>query len=80
MEAKDFKEANIRIAEGQEEYNTLPALHDPKAGTLSYCMQLTEEERQCIYATGELWISQLTFNAPMQPIFFTVRKEDIINE
>jgi len=80
MTAKDFKGANLFIANDQEQYETLPAQHDPKAGTIAYCMELTEAERQAVYATGEIWIKQLTFNGPMQPIFMTVRKEDIIKE
>lgn len=74
----EFDEVNLRIAESQEEYNTVPAFHDPKEGTVLYCMQLTEAERQCIYATGELWVKQLTFNTPMQPILMSIRKEDLL--
>lgn len=80
MEAKEFDQVNVRIAEHQEEFQTVPAFIDYDQGTVAYCMELTEQERQCIYATGELWVLQKTYGEPMQPMFFTVRKEDIINE
>lgn len=78
MEAKEFKEVNIRIAENQEQYSTLPAFHNKEEGSLTFCFELTQDELNRIHATGEIWFKQLTFNGPMNPIALSCNKEDLI--
>lgn len=80
MKAVEFPEANIKIAENQPEYETLPALHDPDEGSIVYCFQLSEEEKKQVIETGRIWIKQLTFNRPMQPIGTSCLKENLIQE
>jgi len=77
MEAVDFEEANIRIAEGQKEYLTLPAYYDQKEGSLCFCFKLTPDEVNRIKATDEIWFKVLTFGNSMQPIFLSTNKEDM---
>ncbi len=78
MQAIEFPEVNVRIAEHQEEYETLPAFWDKKQGSMTFCFKLTEEEINRIYATGEIWFKQLTFGQPMNPITLSTNKEDLI--
>lgn len=67
----NFEQANIKVAENQDEYMTLPAHHDPEEGTLISCWQLTPEEIEQIQKTGVIWFRQVTFNRKMQPVLIT---------
>lgn len=78
MKSVEFEEVNIRIAENQPEYETLPAYHDPKEGSLTFCFELSNEELEQVGKTGKIWIKQLTFNGPMQPIAGSCLKESLI--
>lgn len=78
MLAKDFKEVNVRIAEHQEEYQTLPAYYNQQEGSMTFCFELSEDEIHRIRATGEIWFKMLTFGQPMQPICLSCNKEDLI--
>ena len=76
MKPKKFQEANVVYGEGQPEYKPLPA-HNTKEGQAIFCFELDEAERKKIAKTGELWVSLLTFNQPLQPIFITINKSDL---
>lgn len=77
MEPKEFEEVNIYMGKGQPEYKPLPA-HRTKRGEVICCFSLTEAERAKLQETGEIWLSILTFEKPMQPIFLTVDKKDVL--
>ena len=72
MKPIDFEQANIKIAEKQDEYLTLPAHHDPEQGILTSCWELTPEEIEKVKETGRIYLRQWTFNEPMQPILPSV--------
>ena len=61
MKAIEFPEANIRIAENQPEYETVPANITPDDETKGYfnhvtmCFELDEEERRQVLETGRIW-------------------------
>lgn len=76
MQAKKFKEANVVYGENQPQYLPLPA-HKTEEGQAIFCFELDEEERKQIAETGELWVSLLTFNQPLQPILLTTKKTDL---
>lgn len=78
MKAKKFKEANVVYGENQPQYLPLPA-HKTEEGQAIFCFELDEEERKQIAETGELWVSLLTFNQPLQPILLTTKKADLFN-
>lgn len=78
MEAIEFPEVNLIIAQHQPEYQTLPSYHNKEEGSLTFCFKLTEDEINRIYATGEIWFKQITFNKPMNPITLSSNKEDLI--
>lgn len=79
MKPKNFKEANVTYGENQPEYIPLPA-HKTEDGQAIFCFELNEEEKKQIAETGELWVSLLTFNQPLQPILLTTKKEDLFIE
>lgn len=70
-----FKGQNVVFGEGQKEYQPLPALkfHD---GQVITCWQFTEEEILQIIETRCMYINQLTFNMPLQPLLPTVDLSD----
>lgn len=72
MKPIEFEQSNIKVAENQPEYQTLPAHHDPENGILTSCWELTPEEAEIVRNTGKIYFQQWTFNQPMQPISLTV--------
>jgi hypothetical protein len=78
MTSVTFEEANLKIAEHQDEYETLHAHHNPKEGSITFCFQLNKEELDEIARTGRIYFKQLTFNQPMQPIAMSTEKSDLI--
>ena len=69
MKAVNFPQANVQIAESQEQYNTLPAYVSGENGEVTVCFELDEDELKQVQETGRIWLSFLTFNNPLQPIF-----------
>lgn len=78
MRAIEFDKVNLRIAEDQPEYETLPVFHDPKEGSVTFCFELSPDELEQVGKTGCIWIKQLTFNKAMQPIGGSCLKEDLM--
>lgn len=74
-----FPESNITYAENQPEYLPLPAFkNDSQQGEVISCWQLSLRERITILFTGKLWVSLLSFNKPLTPSFFTVKKSEVL--
>lgn len=67
MKPIEFKEMNIIIAKDQPEYLPLPALIDLRGKVIS-CWKVTLKERIILLFTGKLFLSQLAFNQPLQPL------------
>ena len=77
MKAVKFKEQNVTFAENQEEYSPLPAFRDSN-GVVVTCWKLSFKERILMLFKGELWHSTMTFNSPLQPLFMSVQKSDVL--
>jgi hypothetical protein len=73
MKPIKFEGYNIIIAKDQKEYLPLPAFHsniynrEDETGNVVSCWKLTWRERVKLLFTGRLYLSQLTFNQPLQP-------------
>lgn len=80
MKSVEFPEVNVRIAESQPEYETLPAFHNPEEGSMTFCFELDEAEMEQVQRTGKIFIKQLTFNRAMQPIGGSCLKGGLIQE
>lgn len=80
MRPIDFPGVNHVFAKDQPEYQPLPvmALGDQEGSVIS-CWQLTDEEKTEIANTGKLYLKQLTFGNPLQPILPTVDLSDGID-
>lgn len=74
MKAIEFKEQNIVFGENQKEYQPLPA-HVEKNGIATFCFELTEAEARKFMKSGRIFITRLTFNAPVQPIKASFNKQ-----
>jgi hypothetical protein len=81
MIARDFKEANIKIAESQPEYATLPAKYTPgPEGIVTVSFKLTDKEYEQVMETGTIYLQFLTFNRNFQPIACTCLNPFIDNK
>lgn len=65
-----------RYAETQEEYQTLPVYHQ-EDGTLLSRWRLTWRERLLVLFTGNIYLWQLTFNQPLQPVMLEVEPPEM---
>lgn len=83
MKAIEFPEVNIRIAEHQPEYETLPVnrvIHEdnPYFSRVTMCFELDENERKIVAETGRIWHTVLQPNdALFHPIMMSVTKPDL---
>jgi hypothetical protein len=69
MKPIKFPEANAVYAENQQEYVALPS-HRQKGddfGIVTSCWKMDLRERIVALLTGEIWVSTMTFNMPLQP-------------
>lgn len=78
MTTIEFEEVNVRIAEDQPEYKTLPALYNPENGSMTFCCELTNDEKIQVFETGKIWIQVLTGGQPFHPINSSFLREDLI--
>ena len=81
MKPIEFPEVNIRLAEDQPEYETLPVAVLPgNEGNMVACLELTDEELEEIIKTKKIWVSQLTFGNNYHPILISPHKEIVLPE
>ena len=78
MKSIEFPEQTHKIAEEQDEYETLPAHINAKEGIVTCCIQLSDEEIEKIVKNKCFWHSQLTQLQPMQPILMSVNKPEML--
>lgn len=78
MKAIEFPEVNVRIAEHQEEYETLPVFADASKGEVpvTMCFELSDEEKKQVAETGKVWFTILTFGKNFQPIEMSCLKPE----
>lgn len=77
MKPIEFEGHNIVYGESQPEYNPLPAhLTKGPSGDVWQCWQLSADDLEEIKITGKIWVCQLTFNKPLQPIIVTASTPD----
>jgi len=79
MKPAKFKEQNMVYAEDQPEYLPLPVFKTQEGEVVS-CWRLSFWERLIVLFAGRVWLSNLTFNHPLQPQFITVKKSDIFTK
>ena len=65
-----FPQQNVVFAENQPEYQPLPAFRNETEVITKWVLSL--EERKAIAEGADLWIRQMNFNCPLQPIYPTL--------
>lgn len=78
MKPIKFPEVNVTYAEDQPEYQPLPVFRQ-RDGIVVSCWELTDEEIEKIKESKQIFLSVMTFNQPLQPLFLTAHKEEVIN-
>lgn len=79
MKPLKFKEQNAVFAETQPQYVPLPAYkYKEPAGRVVFCMGLNFWEKMTLVFTGKLWVSLMSFNKPLTPSYFSVKKSDVL--
>lgn len=70
----EFAQYEITIAKDQPEYTPLPvlAMHREQHGAIVSRWALSDEDRLAIAAGADIYLTQLTFGMPMQPIRLAV--------
>lgn len=77
MKITTFPEVNVKYAEDQDEYETLPVWRSQDGIEVTSCWQLSLKERFKLLFTGKLWLRQLVFNSPLQPQLPQVDKPEM---
>ena len=82
----EFEGHNIVLAKDQKEYQPLPAFYDRQSpyGHMLTCWELTDEDIEKLKESKRIWVSQMTFHKPFQPLIvcadqaelFTVQKPE----
>lgn len=78
MKPTEFAGQNVIFAKDQPQYLPLPA-HRDKDGMVTSCWQLSFIERLQVFFSGKVWLRQLTFNNPLQPIKVSTESFDYYN-
>lgn len=68
----------IRIAEHQTQYETLPAIPVNDNNQMVCRFELTESEIEKIKKTKSIFVILCTFGNKVQPIFITTEKPEIV--
>ncbi|WP_277496496.1 hypothetical protein [Elizabethkingia anophelis] len=77
MHPKEFEEANDAFAKNQPEYKPLP-VHIIEDGKVVSCWEFTDEEIEKIKQTKCLYLTMMPFGQPLQPVYITVEKDEVI--
>lgn len=78
MKALEFKHQNVVFAKDQPEYIPLPALRlDSPEGEVITCWGLSLKDRIKIIFTGKIWLSMMTFNKPLTPVYMSANRKEI---
>lgn len=77
MKPIHFPGVNIVFGKDQPEYQPLPAMRfEDGHGSVITCWELTDEEIETLIKTRRLYLKQLTFGQPLQPLLPTIDLSD----
>lgn len=72
-----FPESNAVLARHQGEYEPMAVYtFGDKEGRIACCFRLSDAELEEIARTRTLWVQQLTFGRPFQPIALSTQRPD----
>ena len=84
MQPIDFPQSNLKLAESQPEYQTIPVFVDKRtaqtekgpveyAHSMTCCYELTDEEIAEVIANKKIFYRQMLFGNQFQPIFLSTK-------
>lgn len=73
MKPKEFDGCNVVFGKDQPEYQPLPA-HVNKYGDVMTCWELDDDDIKAITENRCIWVGQLTFNQPLQPMLVSATR------
>ena len=69
MRAVEFEQQTNVFGKDQDEYLNLPAqVVEGKEGQVITCWEMTDEEFEVVKKTKRVYLGQLTFKNPLQPL------------
>ncbi len=81
MKPVEFPAVNLRIAENQEEYQTLPVyVKKGPAVEMIVKIEVSDEEADKIKRTGTIWASILTFGKSVLPFYLTADELEVFTD
>lgn len=80
MKSITFPEVTNKIAEHQEEFNTVHVQWDSKEQGVGMCFELSDEEVAEIVKNKKIWYKQIIGGGQMHPMRISAFKNDVINE
>lgn len=72
-----LEEHEVKIAEDQDEYGTLPALPLLAEGRVITRWRLSLKERLTALFNGNVYLHVWTFNGPLQPVLLEVTEPEL---
>lgn len=78
MNPIEFKGSNFIFGKDQPQYRPLPAMVTGDGFVIS-CWELSEEEIETIIKEKRLYLKQLCYNQPLQPVLLTTDLSEGIN-
>ena len=80
MKPIEFPEKNAVFAENQPEYLPLPAhIVNERERRVITCWELNPLEIDSICKTRKVWLAQMTFGQPLQPVFMCIDKCELFD-
>lgn len=80
MNVVRFPGVTVVLGENQPQYKPLPVMEVPgPEGEMISCFEMTEEEFETIKRTRRIYVSQLTFGHPFQPVHIMASLDDGIS-
>lgn len=80
MKPIKFEGVNRTYAEDQPEYQPLPVMAIPSPeGVVISCWEVSDEEIEEIKKNRRIYLSQWTFNQPLQPVLLASDLSNIVN-
>ena len=78
MKCVEFEGVNVRIAENQPEYETIPAHHG--AGIMTFCWELSDEELAHVIKTKKIWHQVKCGHGSIQPQILVAAQPRLISD
>ena len=78
MKSVEFPEVTNKIAEHQDEFNTVHVQYQQNDGRLKMCFEFTQDELDEISATEKIWYKQVVGKGQMHPMKLAAFKNEII--